>query len=157
MPRDELVVAYSQSGRHALTPSSVRKKLNPSPILLREGFFNWGYIVVEKNPILDMKGLSYSMSRLFDYLRYGPCLSRAQVFSSIFSSSACTLMDDYGCTWNSFEAKDGCLDTVQYASHAGGQGFDSPHLHHFTRLAGSIPIELSTASSRQGYGTSAFR
>ena len=38
MPRDELVVAYSQSGRHALTPSSVRKKLNPSPILLREGF-----------------------------------------------------------------------------------------------------------------------
>ena len=27
------------------------------------------------------------------------------------------------------EAKDGWLDTVQYALHAGGQGFDSPHLH----------------------------
>ena len=49
-----------------------------------EGFFNRGCIVVEKNPILDMKGLSYSMSHLFDYLRDVPCLSRAQVFSSIF-------------------------------------------------------------------------
>ena len=39
---------------------------------------------MEKNPILDMKGLSYSMSHLFDYLRDVPCLSRAQVFSSIF-------------------------------------------------------------------------
>ena len=29
MPRDELVVAYSQSGRHALTPSSVREKTKP--------------------------------------------------------------------------------------------------------------------------------
>ena len=45
MPRDELVVAYSQSGRHALTPSSARKNLNPSPISLREGFINRGYIV----------------------------------------------------------------------------------------------------------------
>ncbi len=95
-----------------------------------EGFFNWGYIVVEKNPILDIKGLSYSMSHLFDYLRYVPCLSRAQVFSSIFSSSACTPMDNYGCTWNSFEAKDGCLDTVQYALHAGGQRFESSTAHH---------------------------
>lgn len=41
-------------------------------------------------------------------------------------------MDNYGCIWNSFEAKDGWLDTVQYALHAGGQGFDSPHLHHFS-------------------------
>ena len=29
MPRDEMVVAYSQSGRHALTPSSVREKTKP--------------------------------------------------------------------------------------------------------------------------------
>jgi hypothetical protein len=112
MPRDELVVDYSQSGRHALTPSSVRKKLNPSLSNMGEGFINWGYIVGKKNSMLDMKGLTFSMPRLFDYLRYVPCLSRAQVFSSIFSSSACTPMDNYGCTWNSFEAKDGYLDTV---------------------------------------------
>ena len=82
-----------------------------------EGFINWGCIVVETNPILDMKGLSYSMSHLFDYLRDVPCLRRAQVFSSIFSSIfssfACTPMDNYGCRWNSFKAKDRCLDTVQ--------------------------------------------
>ena len=46
MPRDELVVAYSQSGRHALTPSSGRKKLNPSLRNMGEGFINWGYFVV---------------------------------------------------------------------------------------------------------------
>jgi len=80
--------------------------------------------------MLDMKGLSFSMPRLFDYLRYIPCLSRAQVFSSIFSSSACTPMDNYGCTWNSFEAKDGYLDTVQYALHAGGHRFESCTAHH---------------------------
>ena len=99
-----------------------------------EGFFNWRYVAVEKNPILDMKGLSYSMSHLFDDLRYVPCLSRAQVFSSIFSSSACTHMDNYGFTWNSFEGEGRWLDTVQYALHAGGQGFDSPHLHQFLYL-----------------------
>jgi len=96
-----------------------------------EGFINWWYILVEKDSILDMKGLSYSMSSLFDYLRYVPGLSRAQVFSSIFSSSACTPMDNYGCTWNSFEAKDRWLDTVQYALRAGGRAFDSPHPDHF--------------------------
>ena len=42
-----------------------------------EGFINQGYIVVEKNSILDMKGLSYSMPRLFDYpgegfINWGP-------------------------------------------------------------------------------------
>ena len=146
MPRDDLVVAYSQSGRHALTPSSVREKLNPSPILLREGFINWVYIVGKKNSILDMKGLSYSMSRLFDYLKYVPCLSRAQVFSSIFSSSACTPMDNYGCTWNSFEAKRRCLDTEEYALHAGGLGFDSPHLHHLIKHRNS-PWKLSRGFS----------
>jgi len=64
-----------------------------------EGFFNWGYIVVDKNLILDMKGLSYSMSYLFDYLRYVPCLSRAQVFSSIFQVPLVhpwTTMDAHG-------------------------------------------------------------
>jgi hypothetical protein len=86
------------------------------------GFINWGYIVVEKNTILDMKGLSYSMSRLFDYLSYVPCLSRAQVFSSIFSSSACTPMDNYGCTWNSFESKDRWLDTEHTLYAQGGTG-----------------------------------
>ena len=99
-----------------------------------EGFINWGYIVGKKNSMLHMKGLTFSMPRLFDYLRYIPCLSRAQVFSSIFSSSACTPMDNYGCIWNSFEAKDGCLDTVQYALGAGGREFDSPHPDHVLRL-----------------------
>ena len=39
---------------------------------------------MEKNPILDMKGLSYSMSHLFDYLRDVACLSHAQVFQVFF-------------------------------------------------------------------------
>ena len=39
---------------------------NPSLSNMGEGFFNRGCIVVEKNPILDMKGLSYSMSSSFD-------------------------------------------------------------------------------------------
>ena len=103
------------------------------------GFINWGYIVVEKNTILDMKGLSYSMSRLFDYLSYVPCLSRAQVFSS----SACTPMDNYGCTWNSFESKDRRLDTEQYALHAGGHRFESCTAHHFRH-------ELVTSPKRPG-------
>jgi len=42
-------------------------------------------------------------------------------------------MYNYGCTWNSFEAKDRYLDTEQYALHAGGLGFDSPHLHHLIK------------------------
>ncbi len=49
-----------------------------------EGFINWGYIVGKKNSMLHMKGLTFSMSRLFDYLRYVPCLSRAQVFQVFF-------------------------------------------------------------------------
>jgi hypothetical protein len=64
-----------------------------------EGFINWWYIVVEKNPILDMKGLSYSMSSLFDYLRYLPGLSRAQVFQVFFQVPLVhpwTTMDAYG-------------------------------------------------------------
>ena len=32
-----------------------------------EGFINWGYIVGKKNSMLDMKGLSFSILRLFDY------------------------------------------------------------------------------------------
>ena len=51
---------------------------------MREGFISWWYIIVEKEPILDMKRLSYSMSSLFDYLRYLPGLSRAQVFQVFF-------------------------------------------------------------------------
>jgi len=47
-------VAYSQSGRHALTSSSVQKKnLNLSLSNIGEGFNNWGYIVVERNQTLD--------------------------------------------------------------------------------------------------------
>ena len=95
-----------------------------------EGFINWLNFVEKKNSILDMKGLTFSMPRLFDYLKYVPCLSRAQVFPSIFSSSACTPMDNYGCTWNSFEPKDRYLDTVQYALHAGGHRFESCTAHH---------------------------
>jgi len=45
--------------------------------MLGEGFINQGYIVVEKNSMLDMKGLSFSMTRVFDYLGYMACLSRA--------------------------------------------------------------------------------
>ena len=57
-------------------------------------------------------------------------------------------MDNQG-IWNSFEAKDRCLDTVQYALHAGGLGFDSPHLHHLNkhRIApGSSPGALHLTS-----------
>jgi hypothetical protein len=32
-----------------------------------EGFINWGYIAGKKNSILEMKGVSFSMPRLFDY------------------------------------------------------------------------------------------
>ena len=80
---------------------------------------------------------------------YAPvvCLSKVHtvpescsVFSSIFSSLACTPMDNYGCIWNSFEAKDGWLDTVQYALHAGGQGFDSLHLHHFRHQSAEFQL-----------------
>jgi len=42
-------------------------------------------------------------------------------------------MYNYGRTWNSFEAKHRCLDTEQYALHARGLGFDSPHLHHLNK------------------------
>jgi len=42
-----------------------------------EGFINWGYIVGKKNSMLDMKGLSFPMTRVFDYLGYMACLSRA--------------------------------------------------------------------------------
>ena len=41
-------------------------------------------------------------------------------------------MYNYGCTGISFEANQVLPDTIQYALHAGGQGFDSPHLHHET-------------------------
>ena len=41
-------------------------------------------------------------------------------------------MDNYGCIWKRFEAKDGGSDTEQYALQAGGPGFESPHLHHLT-------------------------
>ena len=52
---------------------------------------------------------------------YMPCFSitavhtlpeSCLVFSIIFSSSACTPMYNYGCTWKKFEAKDGSADTV---------------------------------------------
>ena len=51
-------------------------------------------------------------------------------------------MDNYGCTWNSFEAKDRYLDTVQYALHAGGQRFESSTAHHFfePRIPGTSPL-----------------
>ena len=35
---------------------------------LGEGLVNCGYIVVEKDSMLDVKGLSFSMPRLLDYL-----------------------------------------------------------------------------------------
>ena len=52
-------------------------KQNPSLSNMGEGFINWVYIVGKKNSMLHMKGLTFSMPRLFDYLRYIPCLSRA--------------------------------------------------------------------------------
>ena len=75
-----------------------------------------------------------------DCLFYAPLnrLSRVHVvpeaclvFSIIFSSPACTPMDNYGCAWNWFKAKDGWLDTVEYALHAGGYGFYYHHLHQY--------------------------
>jgi len=50
---------------------------NPSLDNMGEGFINWGYIVGKKNSMLDMKGLSFPMTRVFDYLGYMACLSRA--------------------------------------------------------------------------------
>ena len=64
-----------------------------------EGFINWGYIVGKKNSMLHMKGLTFSMSRLFDYLRYVPCLSRAQGFQVFFQVPLVhpwTTMDAHG-------------------------------------------------------------
>ena len=52
-------------------------KQNPSLINMGGGFINWGYIVGKKNSMLHMKGLSFSMTRVFDYLGYMACLSRA--------------------------------------------------------------------------------
>jgi hypothetical protein len=50
---------------------------NPSLSNMGEGFNNWRFILVGKNSILDMKGLSFSIPSLFDYLGYMVCLSRA--------------------------------------------------------------------------------
>jgi hypothetical protein len=64
-----------------------------------EGFINWGYIVGKKNSMLHMKGLIFPMSRLFDYLRYVPCLSRAQGFQVFFQVPLVhpwTTMDAHG-------------------------------------------------------------
>ena len=72
---------------------------NPSLSNMGEGFINWGYIVGKRNSMLHMKGLTFTMPRLFDYLRYIPRLSRAQVFSSIFQVPLVhpwTTMDAYG-------------------------------------------------------------
>ena len=49
-------------------------------------------------------------------------------------------MDNYGCIWNSFEAKDGWLDTVQYALHAGGHRFESCTAHHDYNRAVMVDI-----------------
>ena len=52
-----------------------------------------------KNSILDMKGLSFSTPRLFDYLWYILCLSRAyffQLFFQILLVHPWTTMDVYG-------------------------------------------------------------
>ena len=51
-------------------------KQNPFLSNMGEGFINGGYIVGKMIPRLDMKGLTFSMPRLFDYLRCIPCLSR---------------------------------------------------------------------------------
>ena len=72
---------------------------NPSLSNMGEGFINWGYIVGKRNSMLHMKGLTFTMPRLLDYLRYIPRLSRAQVFSSIFQVPLVhpwTTMDAYG-------------------------------------------------------------
>ena len=58
--------------------------LNPLISNVGEGFINQGYIVVEKNSILDMKGLSFSMPSLFEYLGYMVCLNRAWFFHKCF-------------------------------------------------------------------------
>ena len=57
---------------------------NPSLSNMGEGLLNWGYIAGKRNSMLHMKGLTFTMPRLFDYLRYILRLSRAQVLSSLF-------------------------------------------------------------------------
>ena len=43
-------------------------------------------------------------------------------------------MNSYGYTGNNSEANPVASDTVKYALQAGGQGFDSPHLHHVSPM-----------------------
>ena len=65
-----LQLAASERRKDILIYSSaLNQKQNPSLSNIGEGFINWWYIIVEKNPILDMKGLLYYMSSLFGYLR----------------------------------------------------------------------------------------
>ena len=45
---------------------------NPSLSNMGEGFNNWGFILVGKNSILDMKGLSFYMPRFFLWIWVNP-------------------------------------------------------------------------------------
>ena len=72
--------------------------------------------------MLDMKGLSFSMPYLFDYLVHIVFLARASLFTNIFSSSANTSMDDYGCTGKRYEANQVLSDKLQYACMQGARG-----------------------------------
>ena len=58
-------MAYSQSGKHALTPLVRTDEENPSLSNMGEGFNNLGYIVMEKNSIQDIKRLSFSPAPFF--------------------------------------------------------------------------------------------
>ena len=47
---------------HHLKEPATKGSENPSPILLGEGFIDWGYTVVEKNQTLDNRVLRSSTS-----------------------------------------------------------------------------------------------
>jgi hypothetical protein len=87
---------------------------------------------MEKNSIQDIKRLSFFMPYLFDYLVHIVFLARASLFTNIFSSSANTPMDDYGCTGKRYEANQVLSDKLQYALHAGSQGVDFPRIHAYS-------------------------
>ena len=67
MPRDERGSGIQPVRKTRFDSLFRTDEQSPSLSNTGEGFINWGYIVVEKDSILEMKRLSFSMPRLFDY------------------------------------------------------------------------------------------
>ena len=115
-------MAYSQSGKHALTPLVRTDEENPSFRNMGEGFINRAYNVINRNSKIDIKRLPFFMPDLFDYLVHIVFLARVSLFTNIFSRSANTPMDDYGCTGKRYEANQVLSDKLQYACMQGARG-----------------------------------